>query len=114
MSTLRLHTQQTVTFASGGATSGAINLSGAQAGSWVTAGGTFEPTTVKFQGSDGVGGTYTDIYDKTGAAVTMATAAISKAFSFPPEVFAFPFIKIVGTVGGNVAADRTITVFLAA
>jgi hypothetical protein len=95
---------------SGTATSGAIDLRDAAQGSWVTP-ATFEPTTVKFQGAEGPTGTYTDIYDKTGAAITMATAAASRAYSFPPDVFSFSYVKIVGTVGGNVAADRTLTVF---
>ena len=111
--TLRLHTQQTVIMANGGVTSAAIDIRGAQAGAWVTP-ATFEETTVKYQGGQGVGDTFVDIYDATSALVSSATVAAAHAVTFPSQVFAFPWIKIVGTVGGNVAADRTITVFLAA
>lgn len=101
----------TIVMASGGATSTAFDASGASQGSWQTP-ATFEPTTVKYQGGQGPGDTFTDINDKTGAAITTATVAASKNFAFPPECFSFKFVKIVGTVGGNVAADRTITVHL--
>lgn len=108
MTTSYSRLNSTVLMASGGATTAAFDVTGASQGAWETP-ATFEPTTVKFQGGDGLGDTFIDVYDKAGAIITMATAAASRAYAFPAECFAFRFLKIVGTVGGNVAADRTIT-----
>ena len=110
MSSTRLHKQVSVLMASGGVTTAAIDLRGAIQGAFQTP-ATFEETTVKYQGAQGVGDTFVDIYDTTSALITSATLGTSRMVALPTQVFSFPWIKIVGTVGGNVAADRTLIVF---
>ena len=103
---------KSVVVPNGTATSGAIQVEGYNAGA-VQFPATFEPTTIKFQGAQGPGDTFVDIEDAAGAAVTNAGVTVSTASALPVQCFAFRFIKIVGTVGGNVAADRTLIIHLA-
>jgi len=113
MSKIGERSQQSVTVTNGTSTSGTIDLRGFNTGAFCTP-ATFELTTVKFQGAAGPGDTFKDIEDAAGALVTNASVSTSLCETFPAQVFAYPFIKIVGTVGGPVAADRTLIIFLAA
>jgi hypothetical protein len=105
-------TSFSVVMASGGVTTGSIDLVGYNAGAFQTP-ATFEETTVKYQGGQGDGDTFVDIYDSTSALISSATVSTSRMVQLPAACFAFRKIKIVGTVGGNVGADRTLVIHLA-
>lgn len=99
----------TVTIASSGTTSSAIDL-----GEWLLAGiitpAALTGTAFTFTASDTEDGTYNTCYDSSGTAITV-TAAASRHILLEPQTFAGGrWLKIVS--GAAEAADRNITVVL--
>lgn len=100
-------TTAVITIATSTTVSAAVSLEG------VTILGIITPaaltgTALTFQVSDAVAGTYVQLYDSTGAAVSVTVAA-SRAFYLDPAIFAaWRFVKFVS--GTAEAANRTFTV----
>lgn len=90
--------------ASGGATSGVVTLDGYSFGGFILP-STFDGTAMTFTVCDTFGGTYVALEDATGASIALVVEA-SKAYSFPPELFAFPYGKLVS--GTNQSTTDTV------
>jgi len=67
---------------------------------------TISTATVTFYGCHIPDGTFLQIYDSTGTAVSL-TAASSKCIDIPAAVFSWPFLKIV--VGASSFADLVVS-----
>lgn len=101
-----------VTIASGAATSGPITFDGYSFGGFILPAEYDGTTGITFTVCDTRGGTYVTLEDATGAAITVVGEA-SKAYVFPPEIFAFPYGKIVAP-GNQSTTDTVIPVCLRA
>lgn len=96
----------TCTVTSGQTVSAAVDLAGVRNWALIVP-STFDGTTITFQTSDTLGGTYVAMNDITGTPVSMPIAA-SNAYDVPGELAALRFLKIVcGT-----AQATTDTLFL--
>jgi hypothetical protein len=103
---------QSVTIASGAATSGVMMLDGFSFGGVILP-STYDGTTaIGFTVCDTFSGTYVALEDATGAAITVVGEA-SKAYPLPPEIFAFPYGKLVAP-GNQSTTDTVIPVCLKA
>lgn len=92
--------------AASGTTSGAFTVDGYSFGG-VQLPGTLTSTAITFTVSDTLAGTYVELTDSTGSAISQTVAA-SKAFALPPELFAFKYAKLV--CGSSEGSARSIVV----
>jgi hypothetical protein len=98
----------TTLITNGTAQSLAVDLLGTEVVGFFTP-GTFEGTTLTFQVSTAIGGTYVNL-QSGGADYSIAGIAANKYVALDPSIFAgVRFLKITISVGGNVGADRTLT-----
>ena len=89
------------------ATSEVITTDGYAFGGYILP-ATFDGTTMTFTVSTEYGGTYVALEDSDGNAITHVVEA-SKAYIFPPELFAFPYAKLVA--GSNQTTTDTVISF---
>ena len=99
---------QDLTVASSGTTSEAFSVGDFVQGS-IQLPSALTSTAVNYHVSnDGIN--YAVVMDKTGAALSNATAAADAVIAMPTEVFGFSMCKVV--LGSAEAAERTIKLFL--
>jgi hypothetical protein len=92
--------------ANGATVSSIIDLTGFSSRGLIV-GSQFDGTTITFQVSDTLAGTYVALYDITNTQVSMTVAA-SRAYDLPGELMVWRFIKIVcGTVQATTGTDFT-------
>lgn len=97
----------TVTITSGQTQSGAVDLDGTTLCGLLLP-STFDGTTITFQTSDTLAGTYVDIQDGTGASASV-TCAASKYIALDPLAFAgIRFLKL--TAGTSQSTTDTIII----
>ena len=87
-----------------GPTSGVITVDGYSYGGFILP-ATFDGTAMTFTVCDTYGGTYVALEDSSGNAISLTVEA-SKAYAFPPELFAFPYAKMVS--GTNQSTTDTV------
>ena len=92
-----------------GATSGVVTVDGYSFGGFILP-STFDGTAMTFTVCDTYGGTYVALEDATGASISIVVEA-SKAYAFPPELFAFPYAKMVSGTSQS-TTDTVIAVSL--
>lgn len=102
-----VHTSLT-TIPSGGTTTPAIDVRGHAMGGFATP-AALTGTSFTFTTAFTEGGTYRTLKDASGTAIPVTVAA-SGSYVFPPEVFAFGFVKIVSNSAEG--ADRVLEVGL--
>lgn len=100
----RFDSQTTVTIASAGTTSAAIDGQ-AYAFYGLIMPGTITSTAMTFTVSDKSDGTFVALYDETNTQVSVTIAA-SRAYNLPDALAAWPWFKIV--MGSSEAADRSL------
>jgi hypothetical protein len=93
---------QTATIASGATSSDAIKLDGFSFGGIILP-STYDGTAMTFTVSDAVEGTYVALEDDAGASLALVVEA-SKAYTLPPELFAFPCCKLVAGTSQSTTA----------
>ena len=89
------------------ATSEVITTDGYAFGGYILP-ATFDGTAMTFLVCTEYGGTYVALEDSDGNAITHVVEA-SKAYVFPPELFAFPYAKLVA--GSNQTTTDTVISF---
>lgn len=109
---LRRSENGTTTIAVSAATSAPIVFDGYSFGGFILPAEYDGTTGITFTVCDTRGGTYVALEDATGAAISVVGEA-SKAYAFPPEIFAFPYGKIVAP-GNQSTTDTVIPVCLRA
>ena len=98
-----------VTFASGGTVSTAVETRGYNSGS-ILLPAEFNADVISFEGAEKSDGTFAQIYNSGGALVSFTAAGASKWYDLPAAVFGLGFLKVVtGTATG---AAATVTVSL--
>jgi hypothetical protein len=102
----RASNSNTVTIAASGTTSTVFTLDGYAVGGIILP-SQFTGTTMTFLVCDTYGGTYVALEDAGGATISYTVEA-AKAYALPPELFAFPYAKLVS--GSSEGAERTIVV----
>lgn len=90
----------------GAATSGPIVFDGYSFGGFILPAEYDGTTGVTFTVCDTRSGTYVTLEDATGTAISVVGEA-SKAYAFPPEIFAFPYGKLVAP-GNQTTTDTVI------
>lgn len=98
----------TATIVSGGATSGAVDFSGANAGGFLLP-ATFDGTAMTFTVCDTLAGTYVGLQNAAGSAAVSVTVAASKGYPLPVELAGWPYFKFVAGTNQS-TSDTVITV----
>lgn len=106
----RANNAQTASIAASGTTSTAVVLDGYSFGGIIMP-AQFTGTALTFTVCDTQGGTYVGLEDASGTAISLTVEA-AKAYPLPPELFAFPYAKLVS--GSTEGAARSIVVCLKA
>lgn len=109
----RSSTSNSVTIASSGNLSSALEMSGASGGiiqmpaAWTAA-------SIGFKVCNTVDGTYLPLYDQDGVLVQIDSPAVDKAYTMPTELFGALYVKLWSQNGSgtntNQGAARTLTV----
>jgi hypothetical protein len=89
----RVNAFQSATIAVSGTTSDSITLNGFSFGGIILP-STYDGTAMTFTVCDTDGGTYVALEDADGVSIALVVEA-SKAYNLPPELFAFPYAKLV-------------------
>jgi hypothetical protein len=102
----RVNAYQTATIAVSGTTSDSIVLNGFSFGGIILP-STYDGTAMTFTVCDTEGGTYVALEDADGVAIPLVVEA-SKAYNLPPELFAFPFCKLVAGTSQSTTATEIV------
>jgi hypothetical protein len=102
---LRFAGQMTVTIASGGAVSDALDIGEWAGGVLLVPSGYGENLTLTFQVAEAEDGTYLDLHDKDGTQLSVTMVA-GDAFEIPEQVFLAEWLKL--KIGANASADATL------